>query len=38
VATDKTEVEIEATTSGVLSHAASPEREYPVGAVLGTID
>jgi pyruvate/2-oxoglutarate dehydrogenase complex dihydrolipoamide acyltransferase (E2) component len=38
VATDKTEVEIEATQSGVLRQRASPEEEYPVGAVIGVIE
>lgn len=38
VATDKTEVEVEATASGTLRHGAEPEKEYPVGAVIGSID
>lgn len=38
VATDKTEVEIEAVTDGVLRHGAAPEEDYPVGAVIGAID
>lgn len=37
VATDKTEVDIEATVSGVLSQQAGPDEEYPVGAVIGAI-
>jgi pyruvate/2-oxoglutarate dehydrogenase complex dihydrolipoamide acyltransferase (E2) component len=37
VATDKTEVEIEAAASGILTHGAEPEGEYPVGAVIGHI-
>jgi pyruvate/2-oxoglutarate dehydrogenase complex dihydrolipoamide acyltransferase (E2) component len=38
VATDKTEVEIEATDSGTLRQGAGPEEEHPVGAVIGSID
>jgi pyruvate/2-oxoglutarate dehydrogenase complex dihydrolipoamide acyltransferase (E2) component len=38
VATDKTEVEVEATASGTLRHGAEVEKEYPVGAVIGSID
>jgi pyruvate/2-oxoglutarate dehydrogenase complex dihydrolipoamide acyltransferase (E2) component len=38
VATDKTEVEVEATERGVLRHGARPEEDYPVGAVIGAID
>ena len=38
VATDKTEVEIEATASGILHQAAAVEDEKPVGATIGSID
>lgn len=38
VATDKTEVEIEAVADGVLRHGAAPEEDHPVGAVIGAID
>jgi pyruvate/2-oxoglutarate dehydrogenase complex dihydrolipoamide acyltransferase (E2) component len=38
VATDKTEVEVEATADGTLRHGAAPEEEHPVGAVIGSID
>lgn len=38
VATDKTEVEIEATIPGTLRHGAYPDEEYRVGAVIGSID
>ncbi|GAA5149977.1 hypothetical protein GCM10023321_14690 [Pseudonocardia eucalypti] len=38
VATDKTEVEIEAVADGVLRHGAEPESDHPVGAVIGAID
>lgn len=38
VATDKTEVEIEATATGTLRHGAKPEEDYAVGAVIGAID
>lgn len=38
VSTDKTEVEIEAVTDGVLRHGAAPEEDHPVGAVIGSID
>ena len=38
VATDKTEVEIEATEAGVLRQRAKPEEDYPVGAVIGVIE
>lgn len=38
VATDKTEVEVEATASGTLRHGGEPEQEYPVGAKIGSID
>ncbi len=38
VATDKTEVEIEAPGSGVLRHGAELDVEYEVGAVIGSID
>jgi pyruvate/2-oxoglutarate dehydrogenase complex dihydrolipoamide acyltransferase (E2) component len=37
VATDKTEVEIEATSAGTLKHGAEAEEDHPVGAVIGTI-
>lgn len=37
VATDKTEVEIEATMDGTLKHGAAPEEDYAVGAVIGAI-
>ncbi|HEY1967536.1 MAG TPA: lipoyl domain-containing protein [Pseudonocardia sp.] len=38
VATDKTEVEIEAVANGTLRHGAAPEEDYPVGAVIGSIE
>jgi pyruvate/2-oxoglutarate dehydrogenase complex dihydrolipoamide acyltransferase (E2) component len=38
VATDKTEVEVEAVASGTLHHGAQPEEEHPVGAKIGSID
>ena len=38
VATDKTEVEVEATADGVLHHGAAPEEEHAVGAKIGSID
>ncbi len=38
VATDKTEVEVEAAASGTLRHGAEPEEDYAVGAVIGAID
>jgi pyruvate/2-oxoglutarate dehydrogenase complex dihydrolipoamide acyltransferase (E2) component len=38
VATDKVEVEIEASAGGVLRHRAANEEEYPVGAVIGSIE
>jgi pyruvate/2-oxoglutarate dehydrogenase complex dihydrolipoamide acyltransferase (E2) component len=38
VATDKVEVEIEASAGGVLRHGAANEEEHPVGAVIGSIE
>ncbi|HTK66102.1 MAG TPA: lipoyl domain-containing protein [Pseudonocardia sp.] len=38
VATDKTEVEVEAVATGTLRHGAQPEEEHPVGAKIGSID
>lgn len=38
VATDKTEVEVEATAAGTLKHGAAPEEDHPVGAVIGAIE
>lgn len=38
VATDKTEVEIEASETGTLRHGTSPEQEHLVGAVIGAIE
>jgi pyruvate/2-oxoglutarate dehydrogenase complex dihydrolipoamide acyltransferase (E2) component len=38
IATDKTEVEVEATAGGVLRHGAQPEEDHPVGSVIGAID
>lgn len=38
VATDKTEVELEAVADGVLRHGAVPEEDHAVGAVIGAID
>jgi pyruvate/2-oxoglutarate dehydrogenase complex dihydrolipoamide acyltransferase (E2) component len=38
VATDKTEVEVEAVATGTLHHGAQPEEECPVGAKIGTIE
>jgi pyruvate/2-oxoglutarate dehydrogenase complex dihydrolipoamide acyltransferase (E2) component len=38
VATDKVEVEIEASAGGVLRHGAANEEECPVGAVIGSIE
>jgi pyruvate/2-oxoglutarate dehydrogenase complex dihydrolipoamide acyltransferase (E2) component len=38
VATDKAEIEIEATISGTLRHGGQPDDEFAVGAVIGSID
>lgn len=38
VATDKTEVEVEATAAGTLRHGAKPEEDFGVGAVIGAIE
>ncbi|OZC42675.1 hypothetical protein CH289_27165 [Rhodococcus sp. RS1C4] len=38
VATDKTEVEVEAAAGGVLRQSGTPGSTYEVGAVIGTID
>lgn len=38
VATEKTEVEVEATAAGKLRQYASPEEDHPVGAVIGSIE
>ncbi|WP_028934833.1 lipoyl domain-containing protein [Pseudonocardia spinosispora] len=38
VATDKTEVEVEATAAGTLRHGAKPEEDHEVGAVIGAIE
>jgi len=38
VATDKTDVDIEATTAGTLTHGAAPEEVHAVGAVIGSVD